>query len=323
MADAKAVITQAANAHGISPAILWGVFGTETNYGSDDKTSSAGAEGDLQLEPSTAASLGVKNPNNLVEAANGAAKYLAEFKGRGVGGMLSAYNAGPAGGYQAGYVNDTLKNAASYGSGADVSVPTVAGATISASTPSTTIPGKPARTETSTVANPRAQGLSMLESLIRSEKGGGESPLISTGVLAKAAAPVTNTKVIPGTPGRTIPGTSGGTQRIAPDGTQSTATGVPVTAQSAAAPNIKLPNAAPPPNVAARAIHAPALPKAVEGGKRAMEAERHHPVSLPELEHALTEAEHGHGVVETPAGKVVKTGSGPVFVPKRGLEHGG
>lgn len=111
----KAIIAEAASRHGIDPALLWGVFGTETSFGKDVKASSAGAVGPLQLEPATAQSLGVRNPNDLAEAANGAAKYLAEFKSRGVGGMLSAYNAGPAGGYQSGYVNSTLANAKTYG----------------------------------------------------------------------------------------------------------------------------------------------------------------------------------------------------------------
>jgi soluble lytic murein transglycosylase-like protein len=301
--SAKAIVTQAANSHGIDPAVLWGVLGTETNYGADDKTSSAGAQGYFQLEPATARSLGVKNPNNFAEAANGAAKYMSEYKGRGVGGMLSAYNAGPAGGYQSGYVNTTLENAKSYGSGGNVaSLPTVSRET----NPSTvTIPGKRGKTVTTTSANPHAQGLSMLESLIESEKGGegSENPIISTGVLSKAAAPTTTTKTTPATPARVA----------------RTATGVPVTAASAASPSIALPKAAISPTAAANAIHAPAkLPPAVSKAKDAMEAERHHPVSLPGLEHALTEAERGHGVVaEAPNGKVVATPKGPVYVPKK------
>lgn len=125
----KAIITAAAASHGIDPSILWGVFGTETSFGKDVQTSSAGAVGPLQLEPATARSLGVKNPLDLTEAANGAAKYLAEFKSRGTGGMLSAYNAGPDGGYQPDYVNKTLANAKTYGT-----APTV-------TSTSTSIPG--------------------------------------------------------------------------------------------------------------------------------------------------------------------------------------
>lgn len=55
------------------------------------------------------------NPNDFKSAAFGAARYLSQYKGRGLGGMLSAYNAGPGGGYQADYVSKTLRNAQSYG----------------------------------------------------------------------------------------------------------------------------------------------------------------------------------------------------------------
>jgi hypothetical protein len=303
--SAKAVITQAANAHGIPPALLWGVFGTETGFGADDKTSSAGAEGDLQLEPSTARSLGVKNPNNFVEAANGAAKYLAEFKGRGVGGMLSAYNAGPAGGYQAGYVNETLQNAKSYGADDNLSV--------ARETPAAGTPAIPGRTETTTSANPHAKGLAQLEALIASEPSAEDNPLLSTGVLGKAAAPITTTRNIPG-----VPASPSAVPAAAPTA-------------SAEAAGLRLPGAAPAPSVAAQAIHAPALPKAVASAKAALEQAQHHPVSVPQLTTDLSRAE-GEGrqlvtnapvVAETHAGNVHKTPAGPIFVPnQKGQLHG-
>lgn len=108
------IFQQAANRHGIEPRVLWGVYGTESGFGKNASTSSAGAEGPLQFEPGTARSLGVKNVNNLAEAADGAARYLAQFKGRGLAGMLSAYNAGPAGGLQPEYVKKVLANAKSW-----------------------------------------------------------------------------------------------------------------------------------------------------------------------------------------------------------------
>lgn len=95
--SATGIITAAAQKYGIDPAILWGVYGQESNYGKNKSTSSAGAVGPFQLMQATARALGVKDPRNLKQAAYGAAKYLAKYKGRGVAGMLAAYNAGPAG----------------------------------------------------------------------------------------------------------------------------------------------------------------------------------------------------------------------------------
>src|SRR5215472_1758056 len=103
----KAVITEAASKYGIDPKVLWGLYGTETSFGHDLSTSSAGAEGPFQFEPATARAMGV-NPHDFRSSAFGAARYLSQYKGRGVGGMLSAYNAGPGGGYQSDYVNKTL-----------------------------------------------------------------------------------------------------------------------------------------------------------------------------------------------------------------------
>ena len=114
-ASERATIQQAADKHGIAPSILAGVYGTETGFGTDVKPSSAGALGPFQLEPGTARSLGVKDPNNFAEAANGAAAYLAQFKSRGLAGMLSAYNAGPAGGIQSDYVQKVVQNAKAWG----------------------------------------------------------------------------------------------------------------------------------------------------------------------------------------------------------------
>jgi hypothetical protein len=91
-----ATIAAAARKAGIDPAILWGVFGAESNFGKNKNTSSAGARGPFQFMPGTARSLGI-DPMNFGQAASGAARYLAQFKNRGVAGMLAAYNAGPAG----------------------------------------------------------------------------------------------------------------------------------------------------------------------------------------------------------------------------------
>ena len=90
------IIRNASRRHGIKPRILWGLYGAETNFGQNTNASSAGAQGPFQFMPGTARSYGI-NPHNFRQAADAAAKYLATYKGRGVAGMLAAYNAGPAG----------------------------------------------------------------------------------------------------------------------------------------------------------------------------------------------------------------------------------
>ena len=200
MSDAKSVITQAANRVGVDPRVLYGVFGQESSYGK------GAPDNPFQLEPGTAASLGVKNRGNFTEAANGAARYLAQYKSRGLAGMLSAYNAGPAGGARPEYVKKVLERAGAYG-GPSVTIPGTppqAGAPVSR--------GTSARTEQVETANPRAKGFEALKSLLKSERGSSENPLLSSGVLAKAAEPTLSTKTIPGIPG--VP--TGGTPAPAP-----------------------------------------------------------------------------------------------------------
>jgi hypothetical protein len=91
------MIADAAGKSGISPAILYGVWGAESNFSmGPGPTSPAGAQGPFQFMPATAKSMGV-NPANFRSAVYGAARYLGQYKSRGVDRMLLAYNAGPAG----------------------------------------------------------------------------------------------------------------------------------------------------------------------------------------------------------------------------------
>ncbi len=197
MADAKAIVTEAANRYGISPSILWGLYGTETSFGKNVSTSSAGAVGPFQFEPATARAMGV-NPNDFRSAAFGAARYLSQYKSRGIGGMLSAYNAGPAGGYQSGYVNTTLQNAKSYGSGGSTQIPSPP------RSPNVSTPTM--QSETREVPNPKAQGYAMLAKLIRSE--GGAAPLAN--LVAQKGEPTTETVQRPAeAPQSTSPGSRG------------------------------------------------------------------------------------------------------------------
>jgi hypothetical protein len=96
VASRRTIINQAARRYGISPSILYGVWGAESNFGRNRGSSSAGARGDFQFMPGTARSLGVRIGDFRSEAF-GAAKYLSQYRSRGRAGMLAAYNAGPAG----------------------------------------------------------------------------------------------------------------------------------------------------------------------------------------------------------------------------------
>jgi hypothetical protein len=206
-ANPKAIVAEAAGKYGISPSILWGLYGTETSFGKDVSTSSAGAVGPFQFEPATAKGLGV-DPYDFKSAAFGAAKYLSQYKSRGVGGMLSAYNAGPAGGYQSGYVDTTLQNAKSYGNGEKVSLPAQSPASKGATLSAPKLPGIPATPskEVTSLDKPafeKAQKASIVGKLLASEPESGGNPLLSSG-LATTVAPVASeyqtTRTIPGTP---------------------------------------------------------------------------------------------------------------------------
>ena len=92
-----AEITAAARKYGLDPALLAGLVRQESNF---DATagSPAGARGLTQLMPATAASLGVTDVTNPVQALDGGAKYLAQQLkafGGDVTKALAAYNAGP------------------------------------------------------------------------------------------------------------------------------------------------------------------------------------------------------------------------------------
>lgn len=89
-------IAQAAQQAGVDPALLSAVAWTESGF-NPSATSSAGAQGLMQLMPATAAGLGV-DPMDPAQALLGGARYLREQLDR-FGGRadlaLAAYNAGP------------------------------------------------------------------------------------------------------------------------------------------------------------------------------------------------------------------------------------
>ena len=62
-AQAQSAIATVAAKYGLSPQTLMGVYGTETGYGSNQNTSSAGAVGPFQFLPSTGATYGLNASN--------------------------------------------------------------------------------------------------------------------------------------------------------------------------------------------------------------------------------------------------------------------
>ena len=91
-----AIFKKAAKKYGVSESLLKAVAKAESNFNPND-VSSAGAIGVMQLMPSTAKELGVKNPydpeQNIMGAAKLIAAHLKKFNGN-VKYALAAYNAG-------------------------------------------------------------------------------------------------------------------------------------------------------------------------------------------------------------------------------------
>jgi hypothetical protein len=75
------IFARAAEKYQLSPETLWGIYGTESAYGTNDGPSSAGAEGPMQFEPATAREYGLTSGANgtvqqLGSAVMAAARYL-------------------------------------------------------------------------------------------------------------------------------------------------------------------------------------------------------------------------------------------------------
>lgn len=96
-AELEAIIQAAAKEHGIDPGLISAVIKQESNF-RPGLTSSAGAQGYMQLMPGTAKELGVTDVWDAGQNINAGAKYLRQMLDRfgwDYRKALAAYNAGP------------------------------------------------------------------------------------------------------------------------------------------------------------------------------------------------------------------------------------
>jgi Transglycosylase SLT domain len=94
--DLRALAAEAAQRHGLDPALVLAVVGVESAFRSD-AVSPKGAQGLMQLMPATAASLGVSDPLDPAANLDAGTRHLGSLIERYHGDLvkaLAAYNAG-------------------------------------------------------------------------------------------------------------------------------------------------------------------------------------------------------------------------------------
>jgi soluble lytic murein transglycosylase-like protein len=92
----SAAIHEAAQEHGIDPALVNAIIAVESAY-NPNAVSSKGAAGIMQLIPSTAAQYGISNPYDLRQSLSGGIRYLKDLLALYNGNLvlaIAAYNAG-------------------------------------------------------------------------------------------------------------------------------------------------------------------------------------------------------------------------------------
>lgn len=92
-----ALVHRAAVANALPPGLVFAVIDAES-HGDPAAVSRAGAQGLMQLMPSTSAQYGVTNPFDPAANVDGGTRYLADLLRRYHGNLklaLAAYNAGP------------------------------------------------------------------------------------------------------------------------------------------------------------------------------------------------------------------------------------
>lgn len=96
-ADVERLVSANANTWGVDPALVKAIIANESGF-NPNATSKTGAQGLMQLEPGTAAELGVSDAYDPAQNVSGGTRYIRGLLDRFHGDLrlaIAAYNAGP------------------------------------------------------------------------------------------------------------------------------------------------------------------------------------------------------------------------------------